>query len=118
MLGKRITPWKWPDLSRPSLRFQRIRGEGVGGLRKPEDELRSSISRGEIQPFFQPLFELETRALLGFWILARWIKPDGRTVSPSVFIPVAENGGLIDEVADVIAAASGPRSRSDAAERT
>lgn len=79
-----------------SLLFGVFAAKGMGGRQRPEDELRRAILRGEVKPFFQPLFDLETRALLGFEMLARWIRPDGKMVSPSVFIPIAENGGLID----------------------
>ena len=81
-----------------SLLFGVLSAKGAGKINRPEDELREAIKKGELKPFFQPLFNLETRDLIGFEMLARWIKPGGKMVSPSVFIPIAENGALIDSL--------------------
>lgn len=54
------------------------------------DELDAALANGEIRPYFQPIFHLESRELLGFEMLARWIKPDGAVIPPLAFIPLAE----------------------------
>jgi len=61
-------------------------------------ELDQAISNGEFQPHFQPIVSLHSHQIVGFEMLARWIKPDGRMISPNQFIPLAENFGRIDEI--------------------
>ena len=57
--------------------------------------LRVALERHEFLPFFQPLIDLKSGALVGFEALMRWRRPDGRMVSPAVFIPTLEDTGLI-----------------------
>ncbi len=61
-----------------------------------ENELRTAIPNGDIVPYFQPVVQLETGALVGFEVLARWPHGDRGMVPPSAFIPVAEEAGLVD----------------------
>jgi len=60
-----------------------------------EEELRGGLDRGEFVAVFQPKVKLETGELVGAEALARWRRPDGAIVSPGVFIPIAEDLGLI-----------------------
>lgn len=60
-----------------------------------EDEVREGLERGEFVAVFQPKVKLETGELVGAEALARWRRPDGMAVSPGVFIPIAEELGLI-----------------------
>jgi EAL domain-containing protein (putative c-di-GMP-specific phosphodiesterase class I) len=62
-----------------------------------EHDLRIAIVNDEILPFYQPLVSLPHRDLLGFEILARWPRPDG-SIPPDVFIPIAEDTGLIADL--------------------
>jgi diguanylate cyclase (GGDEF)-like protein len=62
---------------------------------KLEDEVREGLERGEFVAVFQPKVKLETGELVGAEALARWRRPDGAIVSPGVFIPIAEDLGLI-----------------------
>jgi len=71
-----------------------------------EKALRQALKAGEITPHYQPIVDLATRKLLGFEILARWRDPELGQVSPEIFIPVAEQRGLIlDLSADLLAKA-------------
>ena len=63
-----------------------------------ERDLRGALGRGEIELFFQPLVDARRVALAGFETLARWRHPARGLVSPSDFIPVAEETGLIVEI--------------------
>jgi diguanylate cyclase (GGDEF)-like protein/PAS domain S-box-containing protein len=63
-----------------------------------ESELRQALDCGEIIPFFQPIIDLGSGLIIGAEALARWLKPDGRLVSPADFIPVAEQTSLIVEI--------------------
>jgi EAL domain-containing protein (putative c-di-GMP-specific phosphodiesterase class I) len=51
-------------------------------------------------PFYQPQIDFETSRIVGFEMLARWNHPSGRLVGPDVFIPVAEETGLIGELSE------------------
>jgi diguanylate cyclase (GGDEF)-like protein len=61
-----------------------------------ETELRAAIPNGDIVPFFQPVVRLDTGALEGFEVLARWPHQKHGMIPPSHFIPVAEDAGLVD----------------------
>jgi diguanylate cyclase (GGDEF)-like protein len=59
-----------------------------------ETELRVAIEAGQLELAYQPLIELSTGRVAGFEALARW-QLDGEAITPSEFIPVAEESGLI-----------------------
>lgn len=63
-----------------------------------EAQLHQAVNENQIEPYFQPLVRLSTRRLHGFEALARWTKPDGTSVPPMDFIPIAEEAGLITEL--------------------
>jgi len=65
---------------------------------KVEAELRRSLERNEIVPYYQPIVDLTTRQIAGFETLVRWIKADGKIVNPDDFIPLAEELGLIIDI--------------------
>ena len=67
------------------------------GLRRSslEKELRDGLERGELGPFYQPQFDLETGRLVGAEALVRWRHPEGIIVAPSHFISLAEYTGLV-----------------------
>ncbi|OZH51267.1 hypothetical protein AFK68_32125 [Hydrocoleum sp. CS-953] len=59
-----------------------------------ENKLRQAIEREDFSLYYQPIIEVTTGYLSGFEALIRWFTPDG-SISPSKFIPVAEETGLI-----------------------
>jgi PAS domain S-box-containing protein len=61
-------------------------------------DLRKALDADEIVPYFQPIVELRTGVLIGFEALARWRHPIQGPVSPDVFIPLAEENGLIGKL--------------------
>ncbi len=61
-----------------------------------ETELRAAIPNGDIVPYFQPVVRLDSGALAGFEVLARWPHVQHGMISPTQFIPVAEEAGLVD----------------------
>ena len=67
----------------------------VRALAKLEGELRQAIADNAVVPHFQPLVELNTGRLLGVEMLARWPHPIRGMISPSEFIPLAEDSGLV-----------------------
>lgn len=71
-----------------------------GLVRTPSERelLQSAIGSGEITPYFQPIVSLTTQRVVGCEVLARWIKPDGTQIPPSIFIPLAELSDQSDEM--------------------
>lgn len=60
-----------------------------------ETALRSAIEEDRLHLAFQPLIELATGKVSGFEALARWDNDGSRSISPTEFIPIAEDSGLI-----------------------
>jgi diguanylate cyclase (GGDEF)-like protein/PAS domain S-box-containing protein len=60
-----------------------------------ESELRRALEREEITILYQPIVRLEDRSIAGFEALARWDHPKMGRMSPSDFISIAEEIGLI-----------------------
>jgi diguanylate cyclase (GGDEF)-like protein/PAS domain S-box-containing protein len=60
-----------------------------------ENDMRSGLNEGQFRVEFQPIMDLSGSDLMGFEALARWDHPTRGLVSPSEFIPLAEECGLI-----------------------
>lgn len=60
-----------------------------------ENELRQALSRSELRLYYQPVFSLEDRRVLGAEALVRWEHPERGLLAPGAFIPVAEESSLI-----------------------
>jgi len=63
-----------------------------------ESELRRALEREEITLLYQPIVRLENRAIAGFEAVARWDHPKMGRLSPSEFITIAEEIGLITDI--------------------
>lgn len=61
-------------------------------------ELRRALEQDELQVFFQPVYDLSTRRMVGVEALVRWQHPQRGLVSPGEFIPIAERTGMIAEI--------------------
>ncbi len=60
-----------------------------------EQELRIAIASDLIRPHYQPLVSLDGNGIIGFEALARWESAALGYIAPDVFIPIAEDAGLI-----------------------
>ena len=72
--------------------------EDVHGKTRLRSELRGAIERGELEAFFQPLVDLESRRITGAEALVRWRHPEEGLLTPDRFLSVAEESGMIQEL--------------------
>jgi len=63
-----------------------------------EIDLRKAIYQQELVVHYQPILAITTGSVVGFEALVRWQHPQKGLVSPAVFIPIAEETGLITQI--------------------
>ncbi|MEO9340314.1 EAL domain-containing protein [Mesorhizobium sp. SB112] len=64
-----------------------------------ERDLRQALKDGRIEPRFQPSFDLKSGAVVGFEAVPNWTSDAGDDVPPERFLPIAQESGLIHELA-------------------
>jgi diguanylate cyclase (GGDEF)-like protein/PAS domain S-box-containing protein len=72
--------------------------EGVHERQTMRSDLERGLSRHEFLVHYQPIFSIETEAIVGAEALVRWQHPERGLVMPLTFIPTAEQTGLILEL--------------------
>jgi diguanylate cyclase (GGDEF)-like protein len=65
-------------------------------------ELRAGLADGQFRVVYQPIVEVPTGRVAAVEALVRWEHPERGLVSPAVFVPVAEQNGLIVELGEWI----------------
>jgi diguanylate cyclase (GGDEF)-like protein/PAS domain S-box-containing protein len=65
-----------------------------------ERKLRHACEHEEFEVFYQSKVDITTERIIGAEALLRWRQPDGSMISPAVFIPVAEEIGLIVRIGE------------------
>jgi diguanylate cyclase (GGDEF)-like protein/PAS domain S-box-containing protein len=65
-----------------------------------ENDLRGAIAAKQFHLVYQPLVNAKTQKLIGFEALIRWNHPQRGFVPPNVFIPVAEESGLMPVIGE------------------
>jgi EAL domain-containing protein (putative c-di-GMP-specific phosphodiesterase class I) len=65
-----------------------------------EMALRDAIAAGALDVYYQPLMDVSGQRVLGVEALARWIDPSLGPISPDIFIPLAEETGLIQSLGE------------------
>ena len=65
-----------------------------------ENCLRTAITQQQLMVYFQPKVNVASGEMTGMEALLRWNHPEMGFVSPALFIPVAEESGLINEIGD------------------
>ena len=69
-----------------------------------EQGIRVGLDHDQFVPYFEPQVDLATGEIVGFEMLARWIHPLSGVIGPDVFIPVAEEIGLIGRLSEHVIA--------------
>ncbi len=67
-----------------------------------ESGIRRGVPQGEFVPYYEKQIDLASGELVGFEMLARWISPKLGLVSPDVFIPAAEDIGMIADLSESV----------------
>jgi diguanylate cyclase (GGDEF)-like protein len=65
-----------------------------------ETGIRRGLAHGEFVPYYEQQVDLDSGALVGFEMLARWRSPQLGLISPDIFVPIAEEIGLINEMSE------------------
>jgi diguanylate cyclase (GGDEF)-like protein len=89
--GRNRSCWFEPTMER-ELRFRSELERGI----------RDGIPRGEFVPFYEKQVDIETGEITGFEMLARWQSPRHGLVAPDIFIPIAEEIGVISELSEML----------------
>lgn len=88
---------------RSALRFfEEQMDRGLRERERMERELRAAMADGSLVTVYQPTVDLETRRIVGFEATPRWTHPELGEIPAARFIPIAEETGLIHELAERI----------------
>jgi diguanylate cyclase (GGDEF)-like protein/PAS domain S-box-containing protein len=79
---------------------------------KLENALRRALERQELELHYQPQLDLATGRIAGAEALLRWHRPDEGMISPAIFIPVAEETGLIVSIGEWVINAAAAQCRA------
>lgn len=96
--------------------FEPVMDEDVHYRRRVETELRQAIEANAIEVLYQPKVCAKTNRVTGVEALARFTDAAGRKVMPSLFVPIAEESGLIAALSERVlraACADAARWKSD-----
>jgi sensor c-di-GMP phosphodiesterase-like protein len=61
----------------------------------PFYDIERAIGAGELVPYYQPIVDIKSGAIVGAEVLVRWRKRDGSLVVPSTFVPLLEPTDLV-----------------------
>jgi len=77
-----------------------------------ESSLRTALRTGKLALHYQPLVRVADRRVIGAEALLRWNDPEHGDVPPQVFIPVAEESGLIHALGEWVLASAAAQCRA------
>jgi Amt family ammonium transporter len=90
-----IAMYRAKELGKPFMIFDRKMHKEILETISLEAELRDALTRGQLVLHYQPIVNVDSRALEGFEALVRWNHPIRGIVPPAKFIPLAEETGII-----------------------
>ncbi len=64
------------------------------------EDLRDALANDQVELHYQPVVRTDDHMVVGFEALMRWVHPERGGVSPSVFIPIAEELNLINQLGE------------------
>lgn len=67
-----------------------------------ENDFRHAVLTGALEVHYQPVVDLGNGATRGYEALLRWTHPERGSVSPEIFVPIAEETGLIDQIGQFV----------------
>ncbi len=73
-------------------------GDVIRDRRALENDLRRAIERGQLQINYQPLVNIHENRVKTCEALLRWHHPERGAISPAVFVPIAEEIGIISQI--------------------
>jgi diguanylate cyclase (GGDEF)-like protein len=80
------------------VRFEAEMGAKIEKRRMLEVDLKTAIAAGELSVLYQPIVEASTGQIASVEALCRWNSPRHGFVPPDVFIPIAEEAGLMADL--------------------
>lgn len=80
------------------VRFAPAMAAQIENRRAMENDLRHAISKGELVLHYQPVIEAESGLISSVEALLRWSSPKHGNVSPEIFVPLAEECGLMADI--------------------
>lgn len=87
----------------PGVRFHSATMNAAAERRRTiEDALAIAVANKEITVHYQPKVEIATGRIVGAEALARWTHAELGPISPGIFIPIAEDNGLISTIGEVV----------------
>ena len=78
--------------------FDRSMQQRVQERRQLEIDLREALCRGQLELHYQPLVDTLSGDAVGYEALLRWRHPERGLIGPDVFVPIAEENGLIVQI--------------------
>lgn len=82
--------------------YKELFGQNIRERVNAEYELRQAIEHDQLVVFYQPRADTVTGKFCGMEALVRWQHPERGLVSPNLFIPVAEQSGLIIQLGEIV----------------
>jgi diguanylate cyclase (GGDEF)-like protein len=65
-----------------------------------EEDLRDALVKGQLDLLYQPIVNARTNCVTGVEALLRWTHPERGPISPALFIPIAEEANLVQQIGE------------------
>jgi diguanylate cyclase (GGDEF)-like protein len=82
------------------IRYRPIMQSEVDARRLIEMDLRDALEKDQISIAYQTIVSAQDQAIVGYEALLRWEHPTRGFISPAIFVPIAEEAGLINQIGD------------------